>query len=120
MPQLYSRRTIRRVTRGIAAAALFVIAWIAYLPGNMGCSDSMWSIPTAVSLVDQFNPDLDEHLPILRARGFVFTQRLHGHFFTIYPLGASIMAAPGVAVLRPLAAAIRSGRPALWPWLDRV
>jgi len=108
------------VTRWIAAAALFVIVWMAYLPGNMGCSDSMWSIPTAVSLVDHHNPDLDEHLPILRSRGFVFTQRLGGHFFTIYPLGASIMAAPGVVILRPLAAAIRSRTPSVWKWLERV
>ncbi|HJZ71240.1 MAG TPA: fibronectin type III domain-containing protein [Vicinamibacterales bacterium] len=108
------------MTRWFAAAALLAIVWIAYLPGNMGCSDSMWSIPTAVSLVDEHNPDLDEHLPSLRARGFVFTQRLRGHFFTIYPLGASIMAAPGVIALRPLAAAIRRSAPSLWRWLERV
>ena len=108
------------MTKGLAAAALFAIAWIAYLPGNMGCADSMWSIPTAVSLLDQHNPDLDEHLPILRARGFVFTQRIGGHYFTIYPLGTSIIAAPGVVVLRPLAAAIRRAAPSLWTWLDRV
>jgi hypothetical protein len=108
------------VSRRLAAAALFVFTWICYLPGNMGCSDSMWSIPTAVSLVDDRDPDLDEHLPILRARGFVFTQRVNGHFFTIYPLGASIIAAPAVVVLRPLAAGVRRYAPALWTRLEAI
>jgi hypothetical protein len=108
------------VRKRVTAAALFAIAWVAYLPGNMGCSDSMWSIPTAVSLVDERNPDLDEYLPLLRVRGFVYTQRTRGHFFTIYPLGASIIAAPGVLVLRPVAAAVRRYAPSVWSRLERI
>ena len=94
--------------------------WLCYLPGNMECSDSMWSIPTAVSLVDERNANLDEYLPQLRARAFVFTQQARGHFYTIYPLGTSIMAAPGVVVLRPIAAAVKRLAPATWSWLRAV
>ncbi len=108
------------MSRPLVAAALFLFAWICYLPGNMGCSDSMWSIPTAVSLVDDHDADLDEHLPILRARGFVFTQQVNGHFYTIYPWGTSIMAAPAVVVLRPLAAGVRRYTPSLWTRLEAI
>jgi hypothetical protein len=99
---------------------MFALVWMAYLPGNMGCSDSMWSVPTAVSLVDDRDPNLDEHYPILRARGFVFTQRVNGHWYTIYPLGTSIVAAPAVIVLRPIAAAVRRHAPSIWARLEAV
>jgi hypothetical protein len=113
------RRTIRRVPKWGVAVALFVGVWLCYLPGNLGCADSMWSVPTAVSLIDERNPDLDEHLPVLRARRFVFTQQVRGHFYTIYPFGTSIVAAPAVVLLRPVAAAVRRLAPSTWEWLAR-
>lgn len=66
MAQLYSRRTIPCVSKRTASAALFAIVWLCYAPGNLGCADSMWSIPTAVSLLDHGDADLDEYLPMLR------------------------------------------------------
>jgi hypothetical protein len=98
----------------VLPAALFAAVWLCYVPGNMGCSDSMWSIPTAVSLLDHGDANLDEYLPVLKARGFVLTQRIGDHYYTIYPLGASIMAMPGVLALRPVAAAVTRFAPTLW------
>jgi hypothetical protein len=80
----------------------------------MGCSDSRWSIPTATSLLDQHNFDLDEYAPLVKARGLGFTERVANHSYTIYPFGASILAAPAVAVLRPLAAIVSTHLPSLW------
>jgi hypothetical protein len=111
---LYSRRTIDAVSRGIAAAGLFVAVWLCYLPGNMGCADSMWAIPTAVSLIEHGDRDLDEYLPVLEQRRFAFTELVGGHRYTMYPVGASLVAMPAVVVLQPIAAAIVRDAPAVW------
>jgi hypothetical protein len=111
--------TIRYVsTKWLAAAVLFVLVWVCYLPGNFGCADSMWSIPTAVSLLDHGDANLDEYLPMLRERQFAFILPIHDHYYTIYPLGTSIMAIPAIVVLRPIAAAIVRHAPRLWKWLE--
>ncbi len=99
-------------------ATLFVVVWLCLLPGNMTCSDSMWSIPTAISLLDHGDANLDEYLPVLEARRYVLTQRVGGHIYTIYPLGASILAIPAVVVLRPVGAAVRRFAPSLWQNLE--
>ena len=92
--------------------------WICYLPGNLGCSDSMWSIPTAVSLADEHNADLDEYTALLRTRNFVFTQQIGAHRYSIYPFGTPVMAAPAAIVLRPVAAGVRRYMPSVWTWLE--
>lgn len=92
---------------------LFVVVFSSYLHGNMGCVDSMWSVPTAVSLLDRGDVDLDEFTPLLEARGFSFTQQVRGHRYTVSPFATSALAAPFVLVLRPLA----DGVFRMWPWL---
>jgi hypothetical protein len=98
----------------VRLAAIAVVVWLCYLPGNMGCGDSMWSIPTAVSLLDHGDADLDEYRDIVASRGGAFTQQVGGHIYTIYPLGTSIVAMPAVAVLRPFAGALARHAPAWW------
>lgn len=93
------------------ALALAIVA--VDLHGAMGCSDSRWSIHTAVSLLDQGNFDLDEFRSIVEARQFSFTEQVNGHIYTMYPFGTSILAAPGVALLRPVAAAAFALSPSL-------
>src|SRR5204863_1180505 len=94
------------------------IVWLCYLPGNLECSDSMWSIPTAVSLLDRGDPNLDEYLPMLRERQFSYILSIDDHYYTIYPLGTSIMAIPAIVALRPIAAAIVRRAPGLWKRLQ--
>src|SRR5712671_1534091 len=118
MLELYSRRTIRCVSKRWLSAALLAIVWLCYLPGNLGCADSMWSIPTAVSLLDHGDPNLDEYLPMLRERRFSFILPIDDHYYTIYPLGTSIMAIPAIVALRPIAAAIVRHAPGLWRRLE--
>src|SRR5262245_36617778 len=100
-------------TRAAAPLALFALVFVIHINGQMRCADSRWSLPTAVSLLDEGNFDLDEYPPVLEARGFYFTEQVNGHYYTVYPFGASILAAPAVAVLRPVfRAAFRA-----WPSL---
>jgi len=108
------------VPKWAVASVLGVWVWLAYLPGNMGCSDSMWSIPTAVSLIDHRDGNLDEYQPQLAARGFFHTQKLGGHYYTESPLGPSLLAIPGVLVLRPLFGAVFRNWPSGWEWLASV
>jgi hypothetical protein len=100
-------------TRAGPPLVLAVIVFAAHVNGQMGCSDSRWSIPTSVSLLDEGNFDLDEYLPVLQARGFYFSEQVNGHYYTVYPFGTSILAAPGVAVLRPVFDALFRVRPSL-------
>jgi hypothetical protein len=106
--------TARAKTRWVPPVLLFLFIVASYLHGHMGCSDSRWSIPTATSLLDEGNFDLDEYAPLLEARGFYFTERVANHYYTMYPFGASILAAPAVVVLRPIAAVVSRRWPALW------
>src|SRR5436309_5601415 len=86
----------------------------------MGCSDSVWSIPTAVSLLDHGDATLDEYQPLLESRGRARTEELHGATYSIYPIGTSLIVIPAVIVLRPVAAAAARHAPAVWAWLERA
>ncbi|MBI3492976.1 MAG: hypothetical protein HY047_14535 [Acidobacteria bacterium] len=66
-----------------APALLAVVVLLVDLPGNMGCSDSYWSIPTAVSLVDHGDANLDEYPAMLEANRFHSTLQARGHHYTI-------------------------------------
>lgn len=99
---------------GLVPILLFFVIMSSYLHGQMGCSDSRWSIPTAVSLLDEHDADLDEYAGLVQERGFFFTERIGEHLYTVYPFGPSILAAPGVVLLRPLANAVSRRWPAAW------
>ena len=86
----------------------------------MGCSDSMWSIPTAVALLDEGTPRLDRYLPLIDARRSAFIRKTGEHYYTVYPFATSLIAAPGVAVLRPIAAAVFRLSPSLAVKMETV
>jgi hypothetical protein len=95
------------------AVSIGLAVFAAHCHGNMGCSDSAWSIPTAVSLIDQGNADLDEFQPLLAARGTSSIERHRNHSYTRFPIGPSVVAIPGVLVLRPVASVLLSAFPSL-------
>jgi hypothetical protein len=99
--------------RWIVPLVLALAIVVVNLHGAMGCSDSRWSIHTAVSLLDHGDFDLDEFRPIVVARQFSFTEQVNGHIYTMYPFGTSILAAPLVVLLRPAAAAAFAINPSL-------
>ena len=99
---------------------LFVSVTCAYGFGNMGCGDSMWTIPTAVALLDEGTPRLDRYLALIESRGSAFIQKTGGHYYTVYPFATSLIAAPAVAVLRPIAAAAFAWAPSLAVKMEAV
>jgi hypothetical protein len=88
----------------MAPALLSLAIFAAYQHGQMGCADSRWSIPTAISLLDHHDVDLDEFPRMLALHRLYATERVNGHVLGIYPFGTPLVAAPAVALLRPAAA----------------
>ena len=80
----------------------------------------MWSIPTAAALLDEGTPRLDRYLPLIEARRAAFIQEAGGHYYTVYPFATSLIAARGVAVLRPIAAAVFRLAPSLAVKMETV
>jgi hypothetical protein len=89
--------------RILAAIALALVVVLAHNRGNMDCSDSMWSILTTVGLIDRGDPSLDAYPSILAARRYAFIREYNGKHVTMFPIGVSVLVAPLVAVLRPIA-----------------
>lgn len=59
--------------------------------------DSIWSIHTARSILHEGNTDLDEYHEQLKEEGFRDLLTVDGHYYTIFPVGASVLALPFVA-----------------------
>lgn len=61
--------------------------------------DSRWSIHTAMSLIREGDTDLDEYEEVVRASGYLTTERVGGHLYTVVPVVASLLAVPFVFAL---------------------
>src|ERR1019366_3678636 len=103
-----TRSTRRRI---LVPALLGIVVFFVQCRGTMTCFDSMWSVPTAISIWDHGDPDLDEYLPAVQARNSVFTESHRGHVYTMFPLSTSLLIAPAVPVLRFFASRIDTNGP---------
>ncbi len=80
-------------------AALFATVFAVHVSSPVMTSwDSVWSIPTAVSIVREGNTDLDEYRSMVAARDFYGIEQADGHLRTLFPIGVSLLAVPFVAV----------------------
>ena len=93
----------------IAVAVLLVVA-ATHFPGVITSFDSRWSIPTARSLLREGNTDLDEYPALLAANHDYAIERIGGRSYSIYPIGASLLAAPVVYVLDAAGAKLKDGK----------
>ena len=59
-------------------------------------ANSRWSIHTALSLVDGRGGDLREYLPLLEAHKFYAIRKFGDRYYTLFPIGVSLLAAPVV------------------------
>jgi hypothetical protein len=64
---------------------------------NILSYDSIWSIHTARSILHEGDIDLDEYQSQLEVEGFRDLLILNGHYYSIFPVGASVLALPFVA-----------------------
>ncbi len=83
---------------------LFVGLLTTYLlSGNHVPIDSKWSLYTAMSIWREGNTDLDEYRPLIKEVHEPHPlETIDGHIYSIYPLGASLIALPFVIGLDTL------------------
>jgi hypothetical protein len=98
---------------------LGIAVFLVHCHGNMGCSDSIWSIPTAVSLIDHGDTNLDEYQSLQQLRRTGSIERYRDHDYTVFPIGTSLLAVPGVIVLRQLSTTVFAAYPRLRRTLER-
>lgn len=95
------RALIMRRKRDLAIPVfIFFLVFISHLfSRNITSSDSKWSIPTAVSMIREGNTDLDEYKEILERSNYYGIEKVNGHYYTISPIGVSIIAIPFVFII---------------------
>jgi MFS family permease len=83
------------------AALIFGMVLAIYLAsGNAAPIDSKWSIYTAMSILREGNTDLDEYRPLIAEVNEPHPlETIDGHVYSVYPLGAPLIALPFVAVI---------------------
>ena len=72
--------------------------------------DSRWSIPTARSLLREGNTDLNEYAALLDANRFYAIESIGGRHYSLYPIGASLLALPVVLSLDVAGVALADGK----------
>ena len=82
--------------RAAIPAAIFLVVFITHLNGVITSVDSRWSIPIARSLLREGNIDLDEYTTLLEANRFYAIESINGHYYSIFPIGVSLLAVPVV------------------------
>ncbi len=88
--------------KDLAMAVLIftAVSTVYLLSGNHVPIDSKWSIYTAMSIVREGNTDLDEYQTLIKKIHESYSlEKVNGHTYSVYPLGAPLIAVPFVAVI---------------------
>jgi hypothetical protein len=85
----------------VAGAVLFLVLLTTYVMSPVRTSsDSRWSIPTALSLARGEGGDLTAYMPpspSYASQSYALA-KIGAHTYSVYPIGASLLALPAVAV----------------------
>lgn len=88
-----SKKQLRQ-DKKLVHVLIFLIVFLAYLSSGVQFSpDAKWSIPTAKSILNEFNTDLDEYRNYIETNDYRITY-VNGHLYSYFPTGSSIIAAP--------------------------
>jgi hypothetical protein len=79
-------------------AFLFLVVLYVHFRGIATLYDSLWTIPTTLSIIHQGNIDLDEYASVIREGDYRVTT-LNGHLYPTFPIGGSVIAVPFVLVI---------------------
>lgn len=83
----------------LQTAAIFLVTATVYVASPVHVqSDSIWSIPAAISLLRQGNADLDEYRSAAERQPHGI-ERVGPHLYNWYPLAPSLVALPVVALI---------------------
>jgi len=106
---------------------LLVAVWIAHATSRTWTStDSRWTIPTALSIINDHTASLDRYASLIAQDNFYaidcvtgqtvirpvksLAQCTNGHFYNFYPIGVDVLAVPEVFAIQKLVHAV-SGSP---------
>ena len=96
---IFERHSPARRHAGLISVGLFALFLAAFAASPVRTSyDSMWSLHTAMSFAQGHDGNLAADLPILEQRKFYAIDSPDGRPRTVYPIGASLLAVPAVAV----------------------
>jgi hypothetical protein len=93
------RRKLAAMRRAGMPALVFAVVCATHALGITTSYDSIWSIPTARSLLREGNANLDEYRAALESRRFYAIEWIDGHAYSMFPIGASLLALPAVAIV---------------------
>lgn len=82
-------------------AAVVVVVFAAHFAGLITSYDSRWTIPTARSILREGNTDLEEYRARIesdRSNDYML-ETVDGRYYSIFPIGGSLLALPVVFVL---------------------
>lgn len=87
--------------QAVTIAALFGFVFLTHFFGsdNTTSFDSMWALPTAISLEREGNLDLDEYRNAARQVNYYGITMLDGHLYNYYPIGTPVLITPLVSML---------------------
>ncbi len=115
----------------VLCIGLFFVTWIFHSTSRVWTStDSRWTIPTAVSIIDDHTARLDKYVTLIEQNNFYAIDCVVGktqirpltslaqcpgrQFYNFYPIGIPVLAVPEVYVIRRLASAVNAT-----PWISR-
>ena len=81
---------------GIPCAVFLVVLGAYVLSPVITSGDSRWSVPTAMSIIKEGNADLNEYPEALEASKFSGIEEVDARYYTIFPIGVSVIAVPFV------------------------
>jgi len=84
----------------IVSVSIFLFIFIIHLYSDVTTSfDSRWSIHTTMSMIKEGNTDLNEYEKLLRDNDYYMIEKINSKYYTIFPLGVSVIAVPFVYTL---------------------
>ncbi|TGL10737.1 hypothetical protein [Leptospira meyeri] len=82
----------------IGALAFVVLLYLLTRP--LGTQDSFWVIPTGLSILNEFNMNLDEYVSYGLTESYAAIL-VKGHYYNYFPYGLTFLVLPLIGILKP-------------------
>jgi hypothetical protein len=84
----------------LIAISVFFLSFTLFFTSPVITSfDSRWTIYTAMSIIKEWNTNLDEYHTVLANQDFYAIEVINGHEYSIFPIGTALVAVPFVWAL---------------------
>lgn len=98
--QLWLAHFLSVINHRIMLPIFFAMTFAVHLLSPVVTSfDSRWTIPTALSIIEEGNTNLDEYQHEPDFNNHYAIKISHGHYYSLYPIGTSIVAIPFVFLI---------------------